>query len=55
MTAQGLTVIVNVASTNKDGATFTLIAEDPATSRSLSLTVAIEAGKTRGSIEFSGK
>ena len=55
VTESGLTVIVNVAGTDKNGATFTLIAEDAATSRSLSLTAAIEDGRTRGSIEFTGR
>jgi len=53
--AAGLVVIVDVAGTAKSGPTFTLIAEDSATNRSLSLTAGIEDGKSRGSIEFVGR
>ena len=55
MTAAGLVVIANVAGSNQDGPTFTLIAEDAAAGKTLSLTAVIESGRTRGAITFAAK
>lgn len=54
-TAGGLLILANVAGTNQDGPTFTLIGEDSASGKALSLTAVIENGRTRGSITFAAK
>ena len=54
-TAGGLLILANVAGTNQDGPTFTLIGEDSASGKALSLTDVIENGRTRGSITFAEK
>jgi hypothetical protein len=54
-TAGSLLILANVAGSNQDGPTFTLIAEDSGTGKTLSLTAVIESGRTRGSITFAAK
>jgi hypothetical protein len=55
MIAGGLVVVANVAGSNQDGPTFTLIAEDAAAGKTLALTAVIESGRTRGAITFAAK
>jgi hypothetical protein len=55
MAASGLVVIANVAGSNPQGVTVTLIAEDAVSGKTLSLTAAVEEGRTRGLITFAAK
>jgi hypothetical protein len=55
MAGFGLSVVVNVAGSNAAGATFTLMAEDASSGRSLSLTVGMDKAQSHASIEFSSR
>jgi hypothetical protein len=54
-TEGGLPVVANVAGSNQNGPTFTLIVEARDQSKSLSLTASMENGQTRGSVVFEAR